>query len=121
MKKELSVERIVILDFRTGKVFVRFVPLDMIESDADEIAMYFENELKIHVNDCQYMIVNDEDFLDMEEDEHNCDECGVCEGCGIVVRECECVCSRCGDTMPHGADNIDGSDEKIICNKCWNK
>ena len=78
-KKELSAERIVILDFRTGKVFVRYVPLDMIELGADEIAMYFENELEIHVDDCQYMIVNDAEFLDIQEEDEVCGEGCQCE------------------------------------------
>ena len=64
--EDSSTERIVILDFETGKVFIRFVPADMLESDASEIAMFFEKELKIHIDDCQYMLVNDDDFLEAE-------------------------------------------------------
>ena len=63
---EKSAERIVILDFFSGKVFIRFVPIDMIEADANDIVAYFENELKIHADDCQYMVVNDADFLDAD-------------------------------------------------------
>ena len=64
MENKKSAERIVILDFRTGKVFIRKVPMALIESDADEIVAHFENELEIHGNDCQYMVVNDNDFMD---------------------------------------------------------
>jgi len=55
-------KRIIILDFRTGKVFVRAVPTDMTE--ADEVANYYENELGTHTNDCQYMITPEEKWLD---------------------------------------------------------
>lgn len=63
-KKELSAERIVILDFRKGKVYIRFVPMSMVEKDADEIVYYFAPKLNLHHNDCQYMVVNSMDYLD---------------------------------------------------------
>ncbi len=64
MKKEKSAERIVILDFRTGKVHIRPVPMSMIEEDAEVIVNYYEDILDIHSSDCTYMLVNDDDYMD---------------------------------------------------------
>jgi len=60
---DLSSERIVILDASTGKAYVLFVPLGMIEWEADEIMEYFEEALNVKTSDCEYMLVNDIDFI----------------------------------------------------------
>jgi len=50
---------IVILDFYSGTVFIRPIPKHMIKEEWDdiEIADSFENKLKIHISDCQWMIM----------------------------------------------------------------
>lgn len=63
-KKEKSAEKIVILDAEHGKVFIRSVPLEQIEWDANEIVEAMAEKLEIRESNCQYMVVNDEDFLD---------------------------------------------------------
>ena len=63
--KEISNEKIIILDFNSGKVFIRNVPIKMIELDADEIVRKFERILGIKEKDCQYMVVNGDDFINI--------------------------------------------------------
>lgn len=66
-KKELSAERIVILDAGEGKVYVRFVPTSMIEEDGDDVLEFLiEKELGqygVRASDCTYMLVNGDDFI----------------------------------------------------------
>lgn len=64
MNIEKSAERIVILNSATGQVLIRFVPLDMIENDANEIVEFFAIQEGFKESDCQYMVVNDDDFID---------------------------------------------------------
>lgn len=63
MNTNKSAERIVILDFTRGKVFIEFVPMSMIEADANEIVISLESKLGIKESECQYMVVNDDDFI----------------------------------------------------------
>lgn len=49
-------KRIALLDFATGTIFIRDVPEDMQDADSEEVAASFENELKVHLDDCQYMV-----------------------------------------------------------------
>lgn len=57
-------ERITILDFASGKVFIREVPEDMIEKDAEDVFAYYAGALGLRESDCTYMISNDDDFID---------------------------------------------------------
>lgn len=66
MKNEKSAKKIVILDFCTGKVFIRSIPLEMIELDASEIVENMSDDLGISENDCQYMVVHNDDFISNE-------------------------------------------------------
>jgi hypothetical protein len=56
---ELSAERMVILDFNAGALVIRFIPLSMIEWDADEIMSAMEDEWNVRTSDCEYMVVNE--------------------------------------------------------------
>jgi len=58
-------EKIVILDFNLGKVYIRPVPTKMLELDANEIVSKMGKKLGIKETSCYYMVVNDNgDFLD---------------------------------------------------------
>lgn len=48
-----------ILDFNAGAVVIRFVPLSMIEMDADEIMSEMEEEWGVREKDCHYMVSGD--------------------------------------------------------------
>ena len=52
---------IVILDYHDKKAYVRLVPKDVKKLDDSDIANYFESELKIHLDDCEYIVVDDVD------------------------------------------------------------
>lgn len=59
-------KRIVILDQRTGKIFIREIT-KQIEQEGEifeDLIDYFEDELKIHSSDCSWMITDLKDYLD---------------------------------------------------------
>lgn len=47
-----------LLDFREGIVYVRDIPEALQNEQAEDIASYFEKELHVHLDDCQYMIAD---------------------------------------------------------------
>ena len=49
---------IAILDFTEGIVYIRDIPEEMQDAQAEDIAISFEKELHIHIDDCQYMVGN---------------------------------------------------------------
>lgn len=57
-------ERIVILDSENGKVYVRQVPESMLEDDGDLILQHFADKENFRSGECDFMIVNDDDYLD---------------------------------------------------------
>ncbi len=56
-------KKIVILNFATGQTLVRTVHENMLESDASDICHYFADKENFKDFDCQYMVVNDSDFI----------------------------------------------------------
>lgn len=52
----MNKQQIAILDFRTATVYIRDIPDSMTNDDIEDITAYFENKLKLHINDCQYMV-----------------------------------------------------------------
>lgn len=103
-----STEKIVILDFSTGKVFIRPVPIALIEKDADEIVDFFEPLLGIRATDCQYMVVNGDDFLDQSpsEDERittlESEGLTTSDAQGVVMAEDNKFCAGCGRAFIDG-------------------
>lgn len=55
-------KKIVILDFMSGKVFMRTIPEHMQNDDADEVVRGFEDDLGIRESDTQYMVISEKDF-----------------------------------------------------------
>jgi len=53
-------KKIIILDFTTGKVFIRSIAKENEDLDAEEIVSLLEDELEIRASDCQYMITAEE-------------------------------------------------------------
>lgn len=49
-------DKIVIMDYSTGTVYIKDVPSKFDNSQGDEIMEYFCNELDIREKDCYYMI-----------------------------------------------------------------
>ena len=56
---------ITILDFETGKTYVRKVPKKLENKgnpEPDDVINYYEKILKIHTTDCQFMITKEIDI-----------------------------------------------------------
>ncbi len=66
MNTENTREYITILDFASGKVFIRVVPEDMKGKDAEEVCERFALFLGVRTSDCSYMISSDDEFLDLD-------------------------------------------------------
>lgn len=54
----------VILDFSSGTVVIRFIPMSMIEMDAGDIMLEMQDEWGVKESDCQYMAVGTNDYID---------------------------------------------------------
>lgn len=52
--------KIIILDFRTGKVFIRSIAKEDTKLEAEELVIALEDELDIKESDCQYMTTAEE-------------------------------------------------------------
>ncbi len=53
---------ITILDFSTATVYIKQVPESIQELQSDEIMEHFATELNIREKDCQYMIIEENNF-----------------------------------------------------------
>lgn len=66
--------QIAILDYVGKRVIIRDIPKDMEKGSSEETACFFETQMGIRLNDCEYMI--GDLVLDLRPREHICAKCG---------------------------------------------
>lgn len=51
-------KKIIILDFQSGKAYIRPVPDNMTDQEAEDVLVYFADILNLSIDDCEYTIIN---------------------------------------------------------------